>query len=330
MKYIAQTCRPMASFSVGKLAMTLLVSAVLFSGCLSGPSSEGADGPLGSTTDDDAGPVEVFSPGWPSIEDAVIRPGVKIVEGTTSGDCTANFVFSTPDNRTLYLGTASHCHMGAAIGDPVTIASGVVTGTLVYCAWGAVDNSTICPSKNPLDEGWANDFALVELPEDSRSLVHPALMHWGGPTGILNSTPGANVHVLNFGNSSLRDGDTRGPGSDAADETEGITASPRPDLPFMPAHDAEWSTFARFAHPRIQGDSGSAVVLADGTALGVMTQIMPMEAAMRVTNLSPAIEYIHNNTDLRIELKTFQMLADPLLPRATPDEGAPLRQAAKR
>lgn len=311
----------MASGGVGSPAIPLLVlAAFVCSGCLGGPSSEGADGPSDSTPDDDAGPVEVFSPGWPDLGEAVVRPGVKIVAGPIqtdvgpvgelSGLCTANFVFSTPDNQTLYLGTASHCFIGAAIGDPVSIAAGAVTGTLAYCSWGTVDETDTCPNKNGLDEGVANDFALVELPAEARTLVHPAMLHWGGPTGLLKSPPGPDVHVLNFGNTSLRDADQNGPGSDAADAREGLTAAPM--TPF--AGSPEWTTYVRFTSPGIGGDSGSGVILADGTALGILNDITSYEGANGVTNLSPAIEYLHNNTDLRIELKTWATLANPIMP----------------
>jgi hypothetical protein len=99
-------------------------------------------------------------------------------------------------------------------------------GTLVYCSWGAIDGNDLCPSKLSNDEGWANDFALVELPDDFRHLVHPWLLHWGGPTGMVKSPPGAEVHVLTFGNSSLCDAGQEGSGSDAADAREGMTTSP--------------------------------------------------------------------------------------------------------
>lgn len=302
--------RRMASGGVGSPAITLLVLvAFVCSGCLGGPSSERGDGPS-ATPDDDAGPVEVFSPGWPDLGGAVVRPGVKIAGANGAVDCTANFVFSTPDNQTLYLGAASHCFIGAAIGDPMSIASGAVTGTLVYCSWGTIDGSDTCSQKTQIREGWANDFALIELPDDSRNLVHPALLHWGGPTGILGSPPGPDVHVLTFGNSALRDADQEGLGSDAADAREGITVSPiNPS-----AYSAEWTTFVRFAPPATQGDDGSPVILANGTAFGILAQFTLAEGADRVTQLSPALAYLHNNTELQVELKTHQMLADPILP----------------
>ncbi len=327
----------MASAGVGSPAFTLLaLAAFVCSGCLGGPSSKGADSPSDSTPDD-AGPVEVFSPGWPAVDEAVIRPGAKIVTGALdalgrreSGICTANFVFSTPDNLTLYLGTASHCVTGLAIGDPVSIAAGRVTGTLVYCSWGTVDGTDTCPDKVATDEGWANDFALVELPPDSRSLIHPALLHWGGPTGIVESPPGADVHVLAYGNSSLRDADQGGPGSDAADAREGITSSPSPTTPIAyPGYSAEWTTYVRFAPPGVQGDLGGPGILPDGSALGIVNAFIPFEGANAVTLLNPAIEYLHHNTDFRIELKTWTTLADPIVPLPAPDEGAPRRSLAE-
>jgi hypothetical protein len=48
-------------------------------------------------------------PGWPSMDEAEIRPGIKVGKagaGLNAG--TGNFVFSSPDNRTLYLGWVAH------------------------------------------------------------------------------------------------------------------------------------------------------------------------------------------------------------------------------
>ncbi len=312
----------MVDGTVGHHLMTLVLATLALSGCLGEVPNEESEGSADSAPDD-AGPAQVFSPGWPDLGEAVVRPGVKIVDGSTSGDCTANFVFSTPDNHTLYLGTASHCLVGFAIGDPVSIAAGAVTGTLVYCSWGTVDESDVCSDKMATDEGWANDFALVAVPDEARNLVHPALLHWGGPIGILQAPPGANVHVLTSGNSSLRDAGQDGPAGSAADAREGTTAAPT--TPFAPS--AEWTTLARFAPPSIPGDSGSPVILADGTALGIMNAIITYEGANAVTHLSAAVAYLHNNTDLRIELKTYPVLADPIVP--VPDEGALRRSPAE-
>lgn len=288
----------------------VMVATLVLSGCLGTEPDDGPSDPADSVPGESVDPVQVISPGWPDLAEAIIRPGVKIVPGVFSGDCTANFVFSTPDNRTLYLGTASHCVTDLALGDPVSVAAGAVTGTLAYCSWGTVDQSDRCPSKVATDDGWANDFALVELPDDARTLVHPALLHWGGPTGILESPPPANKHVLTFGNTSLRDADQTGPGSAAADAREGFTASPITPLPASP----EWTTYVRLAPPGIQGDSGSPVLLAEGKALGILNAIRLYEGANTVTLLDPVLAYLHNSTELQIELKTYGPLADPILP----------------
>ncbi len=297
------------------LALSLLVAAVGLVGCLDGgdpaPATPGDDatGLPGSGEDGTQQPGEgMYAPGWPSVDEAVIRPGVRIVQGEPfSGTCTANYVFSSPDNRTLYLGTASHCVTGQAIGDPIAIGGGVVTGTLVYCSWGGATSGAACEDKEPGDDGFEDDFALVHIPDDARSLVHPALMHWGGPTGIASTPVETDTLVLTYGNTPLRDGDQDD--IEIADPREGyVDAS------------TEASTRVTLVPASISGDSGSPILLHDGRALGVVQTVSvgTSGVANGVVNLAAALASLEARTGAVLELKTFQLLDEPTLPHERP------------
>src|SRR5688500_20394936 len=83
----------------------------------------------------------VYSPGWPPLVDAPIRPGVRITPWGPAGEilglggCTANFIFASPDNRTLYIGTAGHCAKNMANGTATPVAEGAAMVTLAYCSF---------------------------------------------------------------------------------------------------------------------------------------------------------------------------------------------------
>lgn len=297
-----------------------VAALMLASGCLgfwddleAEPDSQGPGQTPGGG---DGAPGGVYAPGWPAPSDATVRPGAKIVKGTLEGHCTANFLFSSPDNRTLYLGTASHCVPGMRLGETVQIAGGAVEGTLVYCSWGTIDGGETCTDKagaggtGTASEGFANDFALVELPESARDAVHPALVHWGGPTGLAIA-PEAGTHVLTYGNTALRDADQ--PGAGPLDPREGYVEER-----------GNWTTTVTLVPPSVSGDSGSPLIRASGEAVGVVQTVGAGTSGVTngVVNLVPALAYVYEHTDLRPVLKTFRLLEEPTLPDQRPmDQG---------
>lgn len=247
----------------------------------------------------DPAPNETADPGWPEASEATVRPGVKI----GGGRCTANFVFATPDNATLYLGTASHCFPGWDLGDPVDIARGSVEGTLAYCSWGAHTQMVTCPEKRfGEDEGYRQDLALVEIPHDNRQDVHPALLVWGGPTELGNA-PAQGAQLLTYGNSDLRDGSL---GSvNALDSRPGIVLESQ-----------EGTTVATFPSPAIPMDSGGPVITAEGATVGLLSFTdsdggIPRGAAVGISNLAPALEELEQRTDRSVELATWPLFDPP-------------------
>jgi S1-C subfamily serine protease len=103
-----------------------------------------------------------------------------------------------------------------------------------------------------------NDLALVQLDPADAANVNPSIPHWGGPTGI-NTTGAATLsRVFSYGNSSLRLGLTLlspKTGVNVTDDGSG------------------WEHVITTVTPGIPGDSGSAVLDAQGRALGVISTL---------------------------------------------------------
>lgn len=279
------------TLALGHPMRSALLALVLVAGCAA-PAAVTQPPPVAPTPDAAA----AFGPGWPDVEAAVLRPGVKAGEGsdTVGGHfCTTNFVFSSPDNRTLYLGVASHCVSGLAIGDDVPLASGAAVARLAYCSYGTIAASEECPDNTANDDetDW-NDFALLEIADGDRALVHPAILRIGGPTSVAPPlAPGDRVRT--YGNSDGRDLGHAVP--DLLDAREGVVTQ----------RDA-WITEVAMAGPGIPGDSGSPVIATDGGAVGVMKYLSG--GTNGVTNLDAAVAYLHEKTLLRVELKTWPLL----------------------
>jgi len=243
--------------------------------------------------------------GWPSLDAATLRPGVRlrdlVVEpGRVTIGCSANFIFRSPDNATLYLGTAAHCLSAFKVGDPILIEGAGVTGQVAYNSF-----ETLAQTNDP---GTAtasnNDFALIRVDESHRHLVHPALLHYGGPTGLAEAEDAPRgTAVAMYGNSPLW-GD-----SEDRRRHEGCVLEAR-----------EWNTYVRLAPVAVQGDSGGPALLATGEALGLLTYAgpndegltpKPQAATNTLTNLAAALRFAREKAGLEVELATWPLLAPP-------------------
>ncbi len=256
----------------------------------------------------DVAPSRAAGDGWPRLEDAIIRPGVKMIH---EGGCTANFLFHGPQNASLFLGTAAHCLDGWDVGTLVSVAGFENAARVAYCSWGTMvtGGATGCPpAEESLADSLDNDFAVVELRPDLRHLAHPALLHWGGPTGIAEGAP-PGTPVKMFGNSSLRDGFQASlPGP--VDPMEGR---------IVQAGSNEWETFIQVAGG-VPGDSGSPIITGDGRALGVLRSLEECNgraAWQTLTDLGAAVGFARTHGGLDVELATWP-LGDPAVPSAAP------------
>lgn len=276
-----------------------------------GPPVEAPQSTPGATTD----------PGWPPIGEAEVRPGTKVGAGGSGTNLgTGNFVFSTPDNRTLYLGWIAHGVGEMEPGDTVELPTAGVEATLVYCSWGAIEETVTCPILEYAPERAAdvdthprffNDFALLRLPSSARPFVHPATPVWGGPTAVA-SPPSRGTQLAAFGNTPFRDGGQAG--VNLVDPIRGAAWS-----------STSRSTEAHLAPQPVPGDSGSPVQTASGQALGTISAIGPpalrgaatdprLDASAATTivpNIANAVEVMENETALDVELKTWPLFDQP-------------------
>lgn len=244
---------------------------------------------------------------WPDPESAPVRPGVQVVTPDGS-QCTSNFVFTSLDNATIYLGLAAHCVYGMALGDPLDVDGGTAGGTLAYSSWLHTGHNEpnspagdVCTDETDAAVCAFNDFALVRIDDADRGLVHPAMKRFGGPTGLAPAgTASTGDKVLTFGNSGLR------AGLEATSPHEGVVLF----------GDDGWTTTIYTATPGVPGDSGSGVMLGDGSALGVLVTIglTPYPASNGVSTLETLLAWMTERTGMEVQLATWELLDPGLLP----------------
>lgn len=247
---------------------------------------------------------------WPPLEEAWLRPGDKLFpedlsvdDGVTVQTCTVNFVFLSEDNTSLFVGTAAHCLTAYSVGDPLLV-SGKVKAEVAYCSWGTIDETDRCTDKatgglltNPDEEGFANDFALLQVAPEHERHVHPALRHWGGPMGI-SSNVQVGDRAMTYGNSMVRDAGTD---SDVHDAREGYVRQTE-----------EWSTTVLFLTGPLPGDSGSPVIHEDGSALGIV-QTHGAEGAGLV-DLEKALDFHNDHKEVPVRLAQWELLTPASIP----------------
>lgn len=273
-----------------RFLIALLLVLVLTAGCIQ--STGGGDDENGSNGDTPVAPGHDGEYVWPGLSDAVVRPGVRVI--SDSGSCTSNFVFTSKDNSTLYLGLAAHCLPGEEEHETVDIAGGVVQGTVAYNSWYTMDNTEgeFAVSRD------TNDFALIQIPDEHRHLVHPAVLHFGGPVGLAESAS-VSERIITYGNTPIRDG------AQEANPREG----------FVVEGDS-WYTRMYIVTPGLPGDSGSAVLMGDGRALGVLIHlgIAPLAASNGAVNLAAALSFAEEYAGIEVELATWEILDGGLFP----------------
>ncbi|HVL87926.1 MAG TPA: hypothetical protein VM681_08000 [Candidatus Thermoplasmatota archaeon] len=282
-----------------KAAIPLLVGFLL-AGCVS-PQAPEEVAPSSQPPVEES--PEVFAPGWPSLADARIRPGIQI--GTSSNplsavrpisQCTANFLFRSLDNRSLYLGTAAHCVDDLAVGDSYPLLRGAASATVAYVSFHTMKEIGETDRVARDD----NDFALLRIDDEHRLLAHPAMLHYGGPVALADSSSVGNGERVRFyGNSDLRqDADPLSPHS-------GCVVNSNP-----------WAIEFASPYPGIFGDSGSGALAADGAALGVVITLRvgsggTSNALMR---LDAALGYAREHAGVEVELVTWESLSELALP----------------
>lgn len=244
--------------------------------------------------------VTSYTPGppseilWPDADEADIRPGARIVI-EDRGQCTANFVFRGTAHRSdrLYLGTAAHC-VGDSIGNAVRLRSGTgpVIGHVAFSAWKESGYSLGFG-------GGERDFALIEIDPAMHAEVHPSMVHFGGPTGVMPvEEVAAGQKVATYGNSGLRFG------LHPANHREGYVTSVT----------APWTVHVFTVTPAVWGDSGSGMIMGDGRALGVVVTLgLVPPGSTGITVLTTSLD-LAATTGWDVELQTWELAGTQLLP----------------
>lgn len=241
------------------------------------------------------------APTWAPADEAAIHPGVQMY--TEGGQCTGNFVF-TDDAANVYVGYAAHCagdggaatdtdgcEVGSApLGTRVTFNEGgsllsggtqVGTGTLAYSSWEAMDRV----GTTDADTCAFNDFALVEVSPADVAEVNPSVPFWGGPTGIDTDGTRVGEQVYSYGNSSLRAGvELLSPKVGSSLGTSG----------------GGWSHSVLTVTPGVPGDSGSAFLSRDGSALGTLSTlaIAPVAGSNGVGDLARELAFAQQHSGI--------------------------------
>lgn len=223
-----------------------------------------------------------------------IHPGVQMI--TEGGQCTANFVFT--DGQIFYLGYAAHCaSTGGAtetngcdagslpLGTRVQIQGATMPGVLAYSSWLAMQSGPR-PDANTCQY---NDFALVEIHRGDWQRISASIPHWGGPTGVNTTGTGLLSSVYSYGNSQLRLGIT--------------LLSPKTGVS-LGTTGGGWTHPVYTITPGIPGDSGSALLDAQGRGVGILSTLalLPTPLSNNYTDLNKAMEYAraHGVPELRL------------------------------
>ena len=242
-----------------------------------------------------ASPVQAAVPSsWADAATAPIHPGVMMF--TEGAQCTANFIFT--DASSVYIGYAAHCAgTGAAtetngcdsgslpINTPVQIDGATRPGHLAYSSWITMQGN----NESDANACQYNDFALVRLDPADFARVNPSVPHWGGPNGINTTGNPTLSSIYSYGNSSLRLGIT--------------LLSPKTGVS-LGTSGGGWTHPVYTVTPGIPGDSGSAMLDAQGRASGVLStvSIAPTPASNNFGDLSRELTYAQNQGNMNVSL----------------------------
>jgi hypothetical protein len=224
-------------------------------------------------------------PPWPDPGDA----GVRVA------NCTANFLFESAVNDSVYLGLAAHCVTDREPGDTVDVA-GEIQARIAYCAYWTGDDHS---AKHRVD------FALLEIPRHAWNTTHPAVLHYGGPTGL------AGVDAISPGDRVLYHTRER-VWDEAIQETNTVNTAAKEGY----VTNTRWEdAFSYVGEVTQGGDSGSPILLSDGRAAGVHIGVLDGQLSHL---LEPALEQAEQR-GFDVELVTWEVFEEGRAPDL-PDE----------
>jgi hypothetical protein len=170
-------------------------------------------------------------------------------EGLSPGDqldapgviCTLGFLVANPDG--LYFTTAGHCiHVDDVAGSPD------------IGEWGTAVFHYLDPETGSESDGSpGNDFAIIKVAPLFYDQLNPKMCGWDGPTGYYNDSTGEGGGVRWYGHGVVM--------GDVSPKREGVALARSADSFY-------------WIGTGVPGDSGGAVIAADGRALGVLTHLV--------------------------------------------------------
>jgi hypothetical protein len=264
--------------------------------------------PAANASAEEHRPWRLDRDGWASLEHALVRPGSRIENERGTG-CTANFLFTNPQGTKAYIGTAAHCFGVGADNSPSCddtfepLSSGdaaimplyqptgaevlsfpptpTVVGRFVYSSFVAMQDAgestdILCSH---------NDFALIELDDNTTRLANPAMWHWNGPTGLRSDKAVLGEHVFTFGGTAMR--------NHPADVTRAREGYVTPSERDLVDPDSDIAFHAALPGGCIGGDSGSPLTDDQDRAFGVVTRSAAGNSpSCRMAYLAPMLDYM--------------------------------------
>jgi hypothetical protein len=228
-------------------------------------------------------------PPYAPVGEAAIRPGVSI--HTPKRDCASNFLFAKTDNSSLFLGTTANCFRDMPVGTFVTVGGKENRGMLVYSSWESMEEL----KEKDADAREYNDFAVVRVDPDVRAKVNPAILHYGGPTGMADPTAqGVGTRVKSYVNASA---DLPEPSA----WREGVVTG----------RVGAWALLVHSVLPATPGGMGGPVLTTRGEALGVIVNVgvLPNPGANGVARLDALMAYALAHANLDMHILTSDALA---------------------
>ncbi len=115
--------------------------------------------------------------------------------------------------------------------------------------------------------------------------VNPSVPFWGGPTALNTDGSAAGESIYSYGNSSLR------AGIEQLSPKQGAS---------LGAQGRGWSHSVFTVTPGVPGDSGSAILDADGNALGTLSTlaVAPLTGSNGVGDLQHELGYAKQNSGI--------------------------------
>jgi hypothetical protein len=243
---------------------TLLVALILASAWSTGAATE-SETPLPEGVPLTHGPIVPVM----DLLAQNVKPGIRPGQWMQyPADCTFSFVVADQSGR-LYITSAGHCvdFTGQAVRTRDLGEIGFVR------AWRFTDVG--------------QDFALIQIHPHMYEHVDPTMIGWGGPTGLLTTTPpaGTTLRHYGFGSATWMDHSTRC--------RSAVTTG------------SSWSTTTYHQHGVVLwGDSGSPTMTAAGLAVGINTHLSlnPAAGQSSGTRFTHALAQLSQMTGLQLTL----------------------------